>query len=99
MWYVVLARDVPGTLAQRVATRPAHRERLVALQDAGRLLLAGPLPGIDAEDPGPAGFVGSLVIVDFPSQADAQAWAQADPYFTAGVYASVDVLPFLRTFG
>lgn len=96
MWFVVHAYDVPDSLAQRIALRPAHRERLVALRDAGRLLVAGPIPAIEAEDPGPAGFSGSLVIAEFPSLAEARAWADADPYVAGGVYARVEVAPFLR---
>lgn len=96
MWFVIHARDVPGSLAARIASRPAHRDRLVALRDAGRLLLAGPMPAIESEDPGPAGFVGSLVVAEFASLEDAKAWAQADPYVADGVYAHVDVYPFIR---
>jgi uncharacterized protein YciI len=83
-------------LAQRVAARPGHLARLRALQDAGRLLLAGPCPAIDAEDPGPAGFSGSIVIAEFPSLAEARAWADEDPYIAAGVYQRVEVRPFCR---
>ncbi|MBB5208341.1 YciI family protein [Chiayiivirga flava] len=96
MWFVIHARDVPGTLARRIASRPAHRDRLMALRDAGRLLLAGPMPAIEAEDPGPAGFVGSLIVAEFDSLDAAKAWAQADPYVADGVYAHVDVYPFIR---
>ncbi|MCB1807897.1 MAG: YciI family protein, partial [Candidatus Competibacteraceae bacterium] len=78
--------------------RPAHLERLQALQTAGRLVLAGPLPAVDSPDPGPAGFTGSLIVAEFDSLADAQAWADADPYRAAGVYASVDVKPFKQVF-
>jgi len=88
---------VPDSLAKRLAARPAHVARLEQLRDQGRLLLAGPHPAIDAEDPGPAGFTGSLVVVEFPSLAEAQAWADADPYVAAGVYARVTVKPFRRT--
>jgi uncharacterized protein YciI len=94
MWYVIDARDGADVLARRLEARPRHLERLNALRDAGRLLLAGPCPAIDAEDPGPAGFTGSLVVAQFESIEDARAWAAADPYVEAGVYASVDVRPF-----
>lgn len=96
MWFIVYARDTPGTLQQRIDARPAHRARLTELRDAGRLLVAGPIPAIESDDPGPAGFLGSLVIAEFPSQADAQAWAQADPYVANGVYDKVDVMPYIR---
>ena len=94
MWYIVLARDNPGTLAQRLAARPAHLARLQELLGQGRLKLAGPMPAIDSEDPGEAGFSGSLLVVEFPSMADARRWADADPYIAAGVYRSVEILPF-----
>ena len=93
MWYAIIGEDVPGTLAQRLETRPAHLARLQALQEQGRLLVAGPFPAIDNENPGPAGFTGSLIIAEFPSLEDAQAWADKDPYLAAGVYASVNVRP------
>jgi uncharacterized protein YciI len=96
MLYAIISEDRPGTLAQRLAARPAHLERLVALQDDGRLLLAGPHPAIDTPDPGEAGFTGSLVVAEFPSLDDAQSWADADPYITAGVYAQVSVKPFKK---
>lgn len=94
MWYVIIGRDVPDSLDARLAARPAHLARLQALQLEGRLRLAGPLPRIDAEDPGPAGFSGSLIVAEFPDLAAARAWAEADPYLDAGVYASVEVHPF-----
>jgi uncharacterized protein YciI len=94
MWYAIEGHDGADVLAQRVQARPAHLARLTALRDAGRLLLAGPCPAIDAEDPGPAGFSGSIVIAEFPSLDDARAWADADPYVDAGVYVRVDVRPF-----
>jgi uncharacterized protein YciI len=93
MWYAITGQDRKDSLAARVAARPAHLARLEALRDAGRLRLAGPFPAIDAADPGPAGFTGSLVVAEFGSLAEARAWADADPYFAAGVYASVDVRP------
>ncbi|MGH8278032.1 MAG: YciI family protein [Gammaproteobacteria bacterium] len=96
MWYAVLAEDVPESLAKRRAARPAHLQRLKDLQDQGRLLLAGPCPAIDAEQPGPAGYTGSLIVAEFPSLADAQAWAKADPYMAAGVYARSLVKPFVK---
>ncbi|UTH73406.1 YciI family protein [Chromobacterium sp. IIBBL 290-4] len=98
MLYVILGHDAPGTLDKRLASRPAHLARLQALQDQGRLKLAGPCPAIDSIDPGPAGFSGSLIVAEFPSLADAQAWADADPYKDAGVYASVEVKPFRQVF-
>jgi uncharacterized protein YciI len=97
MFYVIRGTDVPNSLDQRKTARPAHVARLEQLRDAGRLLLAGPLPAIDAEDPGPAGFTGSLIVAEFDSLDDARAWAQADPYVAAGVYASVEVSPFRKT--
>lgn len=96
MWYVIEGTDRPGSLPDRLAARPAHLERLKALQAQGRLLLAGPLPAIDAEDPGPAGFTGSLIVAEFPSLSDARGWADADPYVGAGVYVSVRVSPFRK---
>lgn len=96
MYYAILSEDAPGTLEQRLAARPAHLERLRALQADGRLLVAGPHPAIDAEDPGPAGFTGSLVIAEFPSLEEARSWADADPYLEAGVYARVTVKPFRK---
>ncbi len=96
MWYVIIGRDAADVLPRRLASRAAHLARLHALRDAGRLLLAGPLPAIDAEDPGPAGFQGSLIVAEFDSIGDARAWADADPYIEAGVYHSVDVMPFRK---
>lgn len=96
MLYAVIAEDRPGTLAQRLAARPEHLERLTTLQDEGRLLLAGPHPAIDSEDPGEAGFSGSLVVAEFPSLEAARAWAAADPYVAAGVYGDVQVKPFRK---
>jgi len=97
MWFAITAQDHPHSLDKRMAARGAHLERLHALQDAGRLLLAGPFPAIESENPGPAGFTGSLIIAEFASQADAQAWAGADPYVAAGVYAHVEIKPFRKT--
>ena len=96
MWYVIFARDADNSLAQRLAARPAHLERLTQLQQQGRLLLAGPMPAIDAEDPGPAGISGSLLVAQFASLEDAETWAAADPYVAAGVYRDVQVHPFLK---
>jgi uncharacterized protein YciI len=96
MLYALVGHDVPGTLEQRLAARPAHVERLNALLNDGRLVLAGPLPAIDSPDPGPAGFQGSLVVAEFASLEAAKAWADADPYVAAGVYATVDVYPFRK---
>ena len=96
MWYAILSEDIPDSLKLRASVRAAHLKRLESLQQEGRLLLAGPHPAIDAEDPGPAGFTGSLVIAEFPSLTDAEAWAAADPYVGAGVYARVSVKPFRK---
>lgn len=96
MWYAIIAEDEPGTLQQRMAVRPEHLARLEALKAAGRLLLAGPHPAIDTENPGDAGFSGSLVVAEFDSLADAEAWAAQDPYRAAGVYARVTVKPFRK---
>ena len=96
MLYAIIGRDVPGTLEQRLAARPAHLERLNALLAEGRLVLAGPLPAIDSPDPGPAGFQGSLVIAEFASREEARVWADADPYVAAGVYAAVEIYPFRK---
>lgn len=96
MWYAIEGHDGPDVLARRLEARAAHLARLVALRDAGRLLVAGPCPAIDAEDPGPAGFSGSIVIAAFDSLDAARAWADADPYVAAGVYVRVDVRPFRR---
>lgn len=96
MLYAISGEDVPGSLDARLAARPAHLARLQALLAAGRLVLAGPHPAIDSENPGPAGFTGSLIVAEFPSLAEAQAWADADPYVAAGVYRAVSVKPFRR---
>ncbi len=96
MLYAIIARDRRDSLAARLAARPAHLERLRALQEEGRLVLAGPHPAIDAEDPGEAGFSGSLVVAEFPALEAARAWARADPYVTADVYEAVEVKPFKR---
>ena len=96
MWYVIEGYDGADVLAKRLAARADHLARLVALREAGRLLLAGPCPAIDAEDPGPAGFSGSVVIAEFESLEAARDWADADPYIAAGVYTRVEVRPFRR---
>lgn len=96
MLYAILGEDRDDSLESRKQSRPAHLERLNALQTEGRLILAGPLPAIDSEDPGPAGFSGSLIVAEFPSLEDAQAWADADPYVQAGVYRRVIVKPFRK---
>lgn len=96
MWYAIHAKDRSGSLQQRLAARPAHVARLNQLCSEGRLLTAGPIPAIDSEDPGPAGFLGSLVIAKFADISKARAWADQDPYFEAGVYEKVDVFPFKR---
>ena len=96
MWFVILGRDEPDALPRRLAARGEHLKRLELLRDAGRLLLAGPLPAIEAEDPGPAGFAGSLIIAEFASLAEARAWADADPYVAARVYRDVEIHPFRR---
>ena len=96
MWYVIYAVDKAGTFEGRKQARPAHLARLTELQSAGRLLLAGPFPAIDADDPGPAGFSGSLVVAEFGDLAAAQSWVQDDPYIKAGVYEKVSVTPFRK---
>ncbi|GMU49355.1 MAG: hypothetical protein AMXMBFR31_15810 [Candidatus Desulfobacillus denitrificans] len=98
MLYAIVGEDAPGSLERRLAARPAHLERLKELQDAGRLVLAGPCPAIDAPDPGPAGFSGSLIVAEFDSLAAAQAWAAADPYATGDVFARTTVRPFKQVF-
>lgn len=96
MWYVILGHDRPDSLEARLDARPAHLQRLEALRDEGRLLVAGPCPAIDAEDPGSNGFSGSLIVAEFASLAAARAWADADPYLARGVYERVDVRPFKK---
>ncbi len=94
MLYAVISEDVENSLSMRKETRPAHLARLEALKAEGRLLVAGPHPAIDSPDPGDAGFSGSLVVAEFDSLEEAKAWADADPYMTAGVYRKVTVKPF-----
>ncbi len=98
MLYAIIAEDVDNSLQDRLTARPKHLERLTALQDQGRLILAGPHPAIDTEDPGEAGFTGSLVVAEFDSLEDARSWADADPYVAAGVYARVTIKPFKKVF-
>ena len=98
MLYAIIGQDIPNSLEKRRAARPAHVARLQALQDQGRLLLAGPFPAVDAVDPAAAGFSGSLIVAEFAALEDAQTWAQADPYVSAGVYAQVEVKPFKKSF-
>lgn len=97
MLYAICGEDAPDSLERRKSARPAHLARLTELQDHGRLILAGPFPAIDSSDPGPAGFSGSLIVAEFESLQVAQAWAEADPFVAAGVYASVSVKPFKKT--
>ena len=94
MWYAVISEDVENSLPLRAGARDAHIARLKDLASAGRLLIAGPHPAVDSADPGEAGFSGSLVVVEFASLGEARAWADADPYVAAGVYAKVTVKPF-----
>ena len=98
MLYAIIGEDHPDSLAKRLSVRPAHLERLKVLQEQGRMILAGPFPAIDAIDPGPAGFSGSLIVAEFAALEEAQAWADADPYVAAGVYARVSVKPFKKVF-
>lgn len=96
MLFAIIASDVEDSLEKRLAARPAHLERLQRLKNEGRLVLAGPHPAIEAEDPGEAGFTGSLIVAEFDSLEAARAWAEADPYIDAGVYADVIVKPFKK---
>ena len=96
MYYAIISEDIENSLEKRLAARPEHLARLHTLNEEGRLLIAGPHPAIDSEDPGPAGFSGSLVVAEFPSLSDAQAWADQDPYITAGVYEKVTVKPYKK---
>ena len=98
MLYAILSEDITNSLEKRKSARPAHIERLQILQDAGRLIIAGPHPAIDSNTPGDAGFTGSLVIAEFSSLDDAKKWANADPYLEAGAYAGVSVKPFKQVF-
>ncbi|EAR55682.1 MULTISPECIES: YciI family protein [Photobacterium] len=96
MWYVIFSQDVENSLERRMSVREKHLARLKDLQEQGRLLVAGPMPAIDSENPGDAGFTGSTVIAEFASLEQAQQWADADPYIDAGVYANVIVKPFKK---
>lgn len=96
MLYAIISTDIENSLEKRKSARPAHLARLQQLQDQGRLILAGPHPAIDCEDPGDAGFTGSLVVAEFENLEEAQQWADADPYIEAGVYAQVSVKPFKK---
>lgn len=98
MFYAIIATDREGSLAERMSARPAHIERLKLLHASGQLLLAGPHPALDTNDPGDAGFTGSLIVAEFTSLEDAKHWADADPYVAAGVYADVIVKPFKKVF-
>lgn len=98
MLYAIISQDVTDSLDKRLAARPAHLERLTTLQNEGRLIIAGPHPAIDSEDPGPAGFSGSLIVAEFPSLEEARVWAGKDPYVEAGVYEIVTVKPFKQVF-
>jgi uncharacterized protein YciI len=98
MLYAIVGQFTPNSLEQRTAARPAHVARLHALQDQGRLILAGPFPAVDAADPGAAGYFGSLIVAEFASLAEAEAWGQADPYVTAGICAQLTVKPFVKVF-
>ncbi|MFT2097193.1 YciI family protein [Marinomonas sp. 2405UD66-6] len=98
MLYSIIGEDVPNSLSARQSARPAHLARLEELKNAGRLIVAGPNPAIDSNDPGEAGFTGSVVIAEFPSLEEAKAWADADPYVAAGVYQTVTVKPFKQVF-
>lgn len=97
MWYAIMAKDTPNSLEKRLAARPAHLARITALQEAGRLLLAGPFPAIDITEPGAAGFTGSLIVAEFTNLVEATTWANDDPFVTTGVYANVVVKPFRKT--
>lgn len=96
MLYAIIATDVENSLEKRLSVRPAHLERLNTLKDEGRLILAGPNPAVDSNDPGDAGFSGSLIVAEFDSLSAAKTWAEADPFVKAGVYANVVVKPFKK---
>jgi len=97
MWYAIIAEDTPNTLDKRLQARPEHLNHLKLLQDAGRLLLAGPFPAIDSNDPGPNGYSGSLIVAEFNSLEEANEWANNDPFTVNGVYQQVTVKPFRKT--
>jgi uncharacterized protein YciI len=96
MWYSIIGEDVENSLEKRTMSRPAHLKRLLDLKNQGRLLIAGPQPSIDNEDPGPAGFTGSIIIAEFENLLVAKAWAESDPYVKTGVYSAVKVKPFKK---
>jgi uncharacterized protein YciI len=96
MWYAILSEDVEDSIEKRRSARPAHLERVEAMINEGRVLIAGPHPAVDSEDPGPAGFTGSLIVAEFDSLESAKAWAAEDPYVKAGVYSNVTVKPFKK---
>ena len=96
MLYLIVGEDIPNSLEKRLSVHPEHVARLQALQAEGRLVLAGPFPAVDSPDPGPAGFTGSAIVAEFSTLADAQTWAEADPYVAAGVYSKVVVRPFKK---
>lgn len=98
MLYAIISEDVENSLVKRLAARPKHLQRLQELQEAGRLVLAGPHPAIDSENPGDAGFTGSLIVAEFASFDEARKWADSDPYIEAGVYAKITVKPFKKVF-
>lgn len=97
MWYAIVAEDIPNSLDKRLSARPEHLARLHALQNAGRLLLAGPFPAIDSTDPGLAGYSGSLIVAEFSNLEEAKQWANNDPFVINGVYSQVSVKPFRKT--
>lgn len=97
MWYAITGEDAPDSLQKRLAVRETHLARIQQLQEMGRLLVAGPFPAIDSEEPGPAGFTGSLIIAAFEDLASATAWAESDPYATEGVFSAVNVKPFRKS--
>lgn len=98
MWYAIISEDVENSLEKRKSVRPEHIARLQALADSGKLLTAGPHPAVDSDDPGSAGFTGSLIIAEFESLSEAQSWADDDPYINAGVYKQVTVKPYKKVF-
>ncbi len=98
MLYAIIGQFTPNSLEKRMAARPAHVARLQALQEQGRLILAGPFPALDAPDPGAAGYFGSLIVAEFTTLAEAEAWGRADPYVTAGICAQLMVKPFVKVF-
>ena len=97
MWYAIIAEDTPNSLEKRLVARPEHLKRLQTLQEAGKLLLAGPFPAIDSSDPGPAGFTGSLIVAEFSNLQEATEWANNDPFVISNVYKNVIVKPFRKT--